>query len=715
MFGGRRVRITCTILVAVLLGACGISAVYGAGDFTFTGDCSFSGLSWPSVSMDYFINQVNASGYPTFVNANPANPFPAVPFIQGDKKTWSVDPLAVNQTLPYCSLSGLARGSFEWQSNVFQIDQYLQASASGTASDPKGYPYGTAYIQVSSPDSCMLEASTRITGVSLSEGAGYPIYVRLKTTGPVDYQKSSSGPVNLLIYSRDLFNAMMDGPDWSSIWRFDTENKDLNRYRIVQMGDQVRFLFSRGLTYDIYVDSGSGSITQGVKEEITVDARKVATGEYDVRLLGGGTPFTGVSDLHACIYAAMAMIVDYWALPYPQLKKPDQDSYYAAFDKCRNDARLPSGVPCKLWMAVEILNRYFAAYNGCRSGSAVPLVAVGPLATSMASIRCMDNPFILSGPTTDQDGNIIGAPFGKGHSVVVDGYYWMYADPAKRDQREYWLAVRDTWDDGLTKVESAGFIEYVGFQWLNREWWPLTLPTVFKWEFPDKPKLDNFEPNDTIRVAEKAKLNLLLERLFDEDWTDESGSYEAVVGTLGSVEVSFDNPTNPDDEEGRLHVLANAGTQSQVVIPSWATDKVRFGFDYTLSAGTKLTLKANNTTLWTSPTGTGVAFPLSHAIVITNMASLGLSNKTVDLKLFLSGSQPIELYLDNLIVENADASAAKVDLNHDMVVDLQDFALLAESWKKTGSNLEADINRDSVVNAADLIELAKAWGSRYSQ
>jgi len=713
MFGGRRVRNTCTILVAGLLGVCGIPRVDGAGDFTFTGDCSFSNSIWPSVAIDYFLYQIDASGYPTIVNANPTHPFPSSPVIQGTKRTWAAEPIYVNRPLQFCSLTGTTEGSVEWEGNIFRIDQFVQGTATGTAPDSKGYSRGTAYAQLSSPNGIM-EPSLKITSPSLPEG--YPVYVRLKTTGPVDYLKNSSGPVNLLTTIRMLYNAMMDGPEWSSIWRFDTEDVELNRYHIVQVGDRTRFSFSRNMTYDMNVDSGSASISHGIMEEITTDVRKPAVGETDTHLVGGGRPFTGVSDAHRCIYAAMAMLVEHWAIKYPQkynqLYMPDQTSYYLAFDKCRNNPKPED--PFHLGDAIAVLNRYFAAYNGCRSGSAVPLTAVGPFTTNLSHITGMANPMIISGPTTDQDGEIV--PSGKGHAMVVDGWYWMYADPAKKTSREYWLAVRDAWDDGLTNVVSIfGLPQYRGYLGDQREWWPLTLPRDFKWRFPDKPDVDNFEPGRLIKVVEQSNLWMLLERLFDEDWTGEDGTYEAAVGTLGSIEVSFDNPTDPEDEEGRLHVLANAGTQSQVVIPLWATDKVRFGFDYTLSAGSKLTLKANNTTLWTSPTGTGVGFPLNHAIVISNMASLGLSNKTVDLKLFLSGSQPIELYLDNLIVENADAAAAKVDLNHDFVVDLQDFAILAETWKKTGTNLEADINRDSVVNAADLIELAKAWGNRYSQ
>jgi hypothetical protein len=708
MFGGRWVRSARTILVVGLLGVCGIPRVYGAGDFTFTGDCSFSNSIWPSVAIDYFLYQIDASGYPTIVNANPAHPFPSSPVIQGAKRTWAAEPVYVNRPLQFCSLTGTTEGSVEWEGNIFRIDQFVQGTATGTAPDSKGYSRGNAYAQLSSPNGIM-EPSLKIASSSLPEG--YPVYVRLKTTGPVDYLKNSSGPVNLLTTIRMLYNAMIDGPEWSSIWRFDTEDVELNRYHIVQVGDRTRFSFSRNMTYDMNVDSGSASITHGIMEEITTDVRKPAAGETDTHLFGGGTNFTGVDGTTArCTYAAMAMIVDHWAsmTKYSQLKKPDQTSYYLAFDKCRNNPKPED--PFHLGDAITVLNRYFAAYNGCRSGSAVPLTAVGPFTTNLSHITGMANPMIISGPTTDLDGNIVS---GKGHAMVVDGWYWMYADPAKKTSREYWLAVRDALDDGLTNVVSIfGLPQYRGYLLNQREWWPLTLPRDFKWDFPTNPVVDNFEPGRLIKVVEQSNLSMLLERLFDEDWTGEDGSYEAAVGTLGSIEVSFDNPTDPEDEEGRLHVLANAGTQSQVVIPLLATKNIRTSFDYTLSAGTKLTIKANNTTLWTSPTGTGIAFPLTHRIMIHDLSP---SIQTVDLKLVLSGSQPIEMYLDNLIVENADAAASKVDLNHDMIVDLQDFALLAESWKKTGANLEADINRDSVVNAADLIELAKAWGSRYSQ
>ncbi len=51
----------------------------------------------------------------------------------------------------------------------------------------------------------------------------------------------------------------------------------------------------------------------------------------------------------------------------------------------------------------------------------------------------------------------------------------------------------------------------------------------------------------------------------------------------------------------------------------------------------------------------------------------------------------------------------KADINGNFFVDFNDFAILANDWRKNGSNLKGDITGDLQVDFKDVLELADAW------
>jgi len=55
------------------------------------------------------------------------------------------------------------------------------------------------------------------------------------------------------------------------------------------------------------------------------------------------------------------------------------------------------------------------------------------------------------------------------------------------------------------------------------------------------------------------------------------------------------------------------------------------------------------------------------------------------------------------------ASASGVDINDDGIVNLKDYATLANNWHKIEPNLPGDINRDNIVDPNDLKALAECW------
>jgi len=78
---------------------------------------------------------------------------------------------------------------------------------------------------------------------------------------------------------------------------------------------------------------------------------------------------------------------------------------------------------------------------------------------------------------------------------------------------------------------------------------------------------------------------------------------------------------------------------------------------------------------------------------------------------FADGGYGIPVYVDHISINIHYQLYA--DLNRDGIVDIEDFAILAEQWLGSPGNPSADISPDGgngVIDLQDFVKLAEAWG-----
>jgi hypothetical protein len=612
-------------------------------------------------------------------------------------------------------IGGQTHAIFQWQNNLFSYDCMAEAESRGATWD-----WGDHLASIQS--SSMVSGSVKATIESSSEPDGYPIYLMTQhVPGGHSVHATSGGTTNW--NDMDSYYYQRSGPAWSGIQEGFLSPE---RNHIFQVGDSDAlsvFAWAFASTSSLGDTSDSASIAFSGDLEFRV--RRPDPGEKSERPLGSGKHFRG-DDSHPCFYAAMAMILDFWADKFPELRKNSAAEYYAALDKCK-DPKLQY-----LDNGVAMLNNYFGAKNGCRTGGAVPLRAVGPRFLSDLEIERVRSPLIVTGRQALAD-NSFKLPENENiaHAMVVDGYHRVRGDYG---DWETWLAVRDTWDDGLTQavsVSTSGAARFRSYWKDNLEWWPLDYESEDSLWFPQMGY--GFRPTHYIEIEPTFPFGGLpseinIQNLSGDDFDRVIGAQTVPVLTpfqlwqvhsLGSnvrvapmdARVLTSLVVGPPAEEAesgyRLRVQLQQPVTVEVSLTCYSTRKVTIAFDYACKAGT-LQLFAGSTLLATIPRTAS-----NELSAFQNTFTLA-SEGTTTFALRLTGAAGDELYLDNLALTNPVAEQIRINLNDSGRVNFSDFTPLSTNWLKSGCVAPqycqgADIDHSGKVDFADLLLFIDQW------
>jgi len=612
---------------------------------------------------------------------------------------------------PYGSNYGKAYSSCWWNENVFTIDCYALARAQGGIYQISDEEVIVAVSDSGSSGYMMPEPTIRIKSDIYSEGT--PVYFKIKALPVTIYVNINSDPLWPMVDSPKIWQ--VEGPEWANFTNWNLCVREWTDYVMTQIGNNIHFGTGAASGAGSYFSSYQTS-ELGFYYSNEVDVRALSTNEYSIQPFGQKIPmkdrreFTGVPPYHGCGYAAMAMIVDYWAQKYSELKQPTQDAYYQAFDKCRDVVKrgISAGEMC------VALDRYFKNENNCRSGGRVPLNSVR-LDLKLNSMKSSTAPIIVFGSGTDAIGDLIPKT---GHFIVLDGMYSCSTTP-KGGSKEYWFAVRDTWPDDKKIVSQYWYDweNYTNFNLDGMNWWNVNPEKTLLYFVLYVPSTNYyFSPSCLIKVDESSDIidDISFDRDLDE--YDEQEIFD-LSSPNGAMEIVYEEPQDPnDDENGRLRISAPALSWAEVTFPTFVPSQAKISFDYTVSPLSTLRVYINTHQIGMFQGGPlsplysmSSTQDMSHAKLMVDLTPFNLGNSYVDLIFHVSGTQDNEVFLDNLIVKNSGNILGLYDLNNDGEINFIDFAVLANEWDNTGDAIESDLNNDHCVDMKDLSLFVSHW------
>lgn len=639
-----------------------------------------------------------------------------------DENLWGTGMSQAFSQTTFAQADSFAQIFLQWDvlTSAFMVDAYTRSSAQSFEDQHNSSSNSIAQLAG--------DIGAKVTSDTLSDGS--VLYCRIPSSDPPPYAEGGIGAgIGWHFYSR--YFVYRHGPQWSGIYEAMPEEADPD-FTIIQVGDKVDLFWHsmvtcQAIAFDYELETYEiGHAPMPARFDILLPG----PGNITEHIAGTGQRFES-SDQYKCGYAAMAMVMDYWADQYPDLRQPEPDDYYRAFDLCRS-ANDPNGLEKFRF----IMNRYLWNFNGCRNGSPVPLIApqVRPSLWKVISNK-FDHPIFAAGPEVDGLGQpIMPMNINIGHAFVVDGFRG-YKDPAKEYQYKYWMAVRDTWQSSLVleDVVSVDVLDsewgpwptprYTGFVDDEIEWWPTDDDGEYL-RFPNFAEPYCFRPMDAIPIVPDWLIFDVYSQDFNRDDTNllfYSGDVvidhdEVFVTTVQSIQ-------DEDDYILRLEVpldivLPQATVSFRAFVPE--TSNLKISLEYHLSPSSSLNLYANGLLL--GPIGTGPAplaaqfdpNNLNYYSQVFDMNSLQLDSQEAVFSLVFSGSSGRILHLDNFIAENLDVVWPAVNLDDVGGIDYNDFAILASVWQRQDCVAPfwcdgGDINQDHEVSFEDMLLLFENW------
>ena len=674
---------------------------------------------------------------------------PEPPHVPGDyvldENLWGTGMSQAFSQNAFAQSDSFARITLRWDAptSAFMVDAYTRSSAQ-------------SFVDQHNADCQSIAQLAGEIGVNVNPdtlSAGNILFCRVPSSNPMPYAEGGIGAgAGLRFYSRYLLNRY--GPQWSGIYESMPEDADPD-FTIIQVADKIDLYWSsmvscQTIAYDIDLETYElGHAPVPAQFDILVPGVEDIT----EHIAGTGQRFESSDQSpFPCSYAAMAMVMDYWADQYPQLRQSEPNDYYAAFDLCRNE-----NDPNNLEKVRRMMNRYLRNETGCRSGGPAPICA--PRVKGLWEVlnretkRDFNHPFYAAGPEVDSFGEPISGPniINIGHAFVVDGLRG-YKNPSEPGQYEYWMAVRDTWGSSLEldEVVSVYVVDsewgpmwvprYTGFISDGMEWWPVDNDLTYHLNFPNR-QYYSFLPLDAIPIVPDGQIFGVAYQLFnydDPDLISYSGGVgidpdEVLVSTVKSIQ---------DEGDYILRVQVPIVPQATVSFPSYVppTNNLQIHFDYHLSPGSSLDLYSNGILL--GPVGFGSA-PMSssqasataeietlntpldpntpfdpnnftHYSQVFDMNSLQLDNQEGVFSLVFTGPSGRILHIDNFIAENLDVVWPAVNLDGVGGIDFNDFVVLASVWLRQDCVAPfwcdgGDINQDHEASFEDLFLLSENW------